>query len=302
MKASLLVFFLVSFNLLFSQTYKPLLQDGNKWYTSFHSSNGPCGNPSPHNSFIYQINGDSLVNGASYKKIYCKALVYPKRSCNDNLYTYPLTSKGYLVALLREDTAQKKVYKNQLGTGTEYLLYDFSVQVNDVIDISHFDINNGVPTATINSIDYGNVFGQTNVKRFNPSFGQDNVIYEGIGSNTGLLESPIIAYNWEIGNMLDCFEDVNGKSCVHFFLETQEQQKKKKSVQLYFSKSDHTFKVISPKKESFTITFYSLSGGLVEEKKIDSNIAFTIKNNTEKLLLYTISDKYAEVKGKIFLE
>lgn len=304
---------------MFSQSYKPLLQSGNKWHVIFFANtSSPCASPvyPSDNPYVYKIDGDSIVNGKTYKKIYCNPVgTFPlgqhRRDCNDYFYNYPLTSKGYFMALLREDISQKKIYKNQLGTINEDVLYDFSLQVNDVADISHYDV--GLPPNIgfefIGSIDYGTVFNQANIKRFTLGLNSNNQIsytnssiYEGIGSYAGLLENPYTYSDWQFGNQLQCFEDVNGQSCSAFYLSTKDNQMMRSDIQLYYSKLDKTFKIISSEKRPYTIDFYDFSGRLIEEKKMDSNSNFIIKNPSNKLLLYTIDTGKIKVRGKIYIE
>lgn len=63
-------------------------------------------------NFMYEIQGDSILNFVPYKILW---------TVNDGLYYYS--------GLLREDITAQKVYYNY--GGTEYMLYDFSLEVGD---------------------------------------------------------------------------------------------------------------------------------------------------------------------------
>ncbi len=95
-----------------AQEYKPLLDNDNEWQLT-SCFNGCI-------TDMYFTNGDTIVNGMEYKV----------------LDGYHYISRTFL---LREDVASKKVYLNLVARSgnTEYLLYDFSLQVGDSIDIKN---------------------------------------------------------------------------------------------------------------------------------------------------------------------
>ena len=69
MKKLLLFLSFFAFSLSFSQTYTPLLKEGNKWWESL--SEGYCdGCNAFSDGFYYFINGEEVINNITYKKIY----------------------------------------------------------------------------------------------------------------------------------------------------------------------------------------------------------------------------------------
>ncbi len=107
---SLLLFFLLLQNPGFSQSYYPVLSDTAIWNVVI--GGGLSGSTIP-----FSVNGDSIANNISYKII--------------------RWSSG-TKALMREDTAQKKVFfKRTYGIGSvdtaEFVMYDFSLLQNDSI-------------------------------------------------------------------------------------------------------------------------------------------------------------------------
>lgn len=104
--------FLLIFTVSFStaQTYRPLLDDLNEWH--FTTCFSGC------NTSKYYTDGDTLVDGLSYKI----------------LDGYHFISR---TVLLREDTEQQKVYLFRIlpGTTKNYLLYDFSKQEGDTMQL-----------------------------------------------------------------------------------------------------------------------------------------------------------------------
>ena len=112
MKKSLCILLLFLSNLAHCQEYKPLLDTYNQWSVRYCFSG--C------STDIYYTNGDTIVDAMNYKV----------------LDGYHYISRGFL---LREDVTEKKVYlKTILPNGTrDYLLYDFSLEVGDSIDIKN---------------------------------------------------------------------------------------------------------------------------------------------------------------------
>lgn len=97
---------------IIAQDYIPLLDGLNEW----HVTNCYYG----CSTDVYYTDGDTIVDGKNYKIL--------------NGYHY--ISRTFL---LREDVASKKVYLNLLlaNSQQEYLLYDFSLNVGDSIDIKN---------------------------------------------------------------------------------------------------------------------------------------------------------------------
>ncbi|MDC7995503.1 T9SS type A sorting domain-containing protein [Altibacter sp. HG106] len=95
-----------------SQEYVPLLDQFNEW--QFTTCNSGC------LTDIYYTDGDTLVDGLSYKI----------------LDGYHYISRGFL---LREDIATRKVYLNLFlpTANRQYLLYDFGMEVGDSIDMKN---------------------------------------------------------------------------------------------------------------------------------------------------------------------
>jgi hypothetical protein len=106
-------FILFAFLFVFACTftkaqYTPLLNESSTW----HGVTYGWGTF----DFWNKIIGDSLINDQTYKKVY-------SGDTQDDLI--------YLIALMREDVAEQKVY---IWTGTEeHMLYDFDVQIGETV-------------------------------------------------------------------------------------------------------------------------------------------------------------------------
>ena len=112
MKKPLYILLLFLSNLAVCQEYTPLLDTYNQWSVRYCFSG--C------STDVYYTNGDTIVDAMNFKV----------------LDGYHFISRGFL---LREDVTEKKVYlKTILPSGIrDYLLYDFSLEVGDSIDIKN---------------------------------------------------------------------------------------------------------------------------------------------------------------------
>lgn len=120
--------FLVSGIHLFSQQYHPLPVSGAYWSVNeFDESTWT------YNDVIYSVNGDTLLNGILYSKIF-RLDDYP------TLYDTVSTLHGFM----RQDIAGRKVYfiRHYLGEKIEKQGYDFSVSIGDTVFLPAFDYGN----------------------------------------------------------------------------------------------------------------------------------------------------------------
>lgn len=113
MKQKLIIFSFFLLNVsVFSQSYKPLLDNLNEWH--FTTCYFGCV------SDVYYTDGDTIVNGKNYKI----------------LDGYHYISRTFL---LREEVAAQKVYLNLVDANqnVEYLLYDFSLSQGDIFEMKN---------------------------------------------------------------------------------------------------------------------------------------------------------------------
>ena len=301
MKKILLILSMSTFLNLFSQEYTPLLKEGNIWHIIFYDTNyDQCLFLAGNSSYRYKIDGEATINGKNYKRIiteFASGNPTPIRFCGDVL-------QGNLAALLREDIAERKVYRYNSTTNTETLLYDFSVQVNDPVPVDSFDAKYCGCDRMVKSVGFGNVFN-TNVKYFEAVSLTDvsnyGFIYEGIGSFSGLLEEPN-KLNLSYGNRMNCFENTSGVSCNSQLVLGTSENTVAKNINLYYSKEHQNFKILGESSHDFTVEFYEASGKLTEEIKTKGNQNFVLKNNVKsKILFYIITYQSHSWKGKILI-
>ncbi|MFY9310413.1 MAG: T9SS type A sorting domain-containing protein [Bacteroidia bacterium] len=108
----------------FAQQYRPFPTDSAQW-----SIRHTIGTPFDQTSFQHKMKGDTLLNGIVYHKIYYST---------DLAYSSP---NEILHCFVREDTTKKVFIKYPIDVGvdtTEFMLYDFNLQVGDTTTIRLF--------------------------------------------------------------------------------------------------------------------------------------------------------------------
>lgn len=295
MKKNLLIVLLFIFFNVLSQSYTPLLKEGNKWWVYYREGYCDFCNPQYRAYYIF-INGETVVDNVVYKRIYSNLY----RNCPYMGSCTNPTNPDVFECLMREDLITKKVYFLDSNTNTEKLIYDFSAQAGDVLDVYWRWGGEGYPTA-IDDIVYGSVFGKENVKTFVSGY---HNIYEGIGSQSGLFTRPA-GLPFEVGAFwLDCFEDTTGKSCVSQFvvLGTSENSTEK-NLTLYYSKENQDFKILGSPSQDYKVSFYEATGRLSEEVDTKGKQNFSLRNIVKnEILFYTIKSEGRIWKGKVIIQ
>lgn len=155
-----LLFLCVGFSLLQAQDYIPFnLIDGTTWQDySFYGAGDPPGSSGGTTiAYSYRLDGDTIVDGQAYKKVYSRDDWYHYREVfytGPDMYDEVITEENYdrpytLIGGLRQDTiaktlyyanwyADEGLYENRCfgpvpTVGQEQLLYDFSVEEGDLV-------------------------------------------------------------------------------------------------------------------------------------------------------------------------
>ena len=167
--------------LVSAQAYIPLLKPNASWQDQ-HACSSPGPNTGDSECFRYFLDGDTLVNDTTYMVL--------RKTGRRGHYNSIFPDQSYvnyhydeLVAFLREDTTERRVYIKYPGTSWSWLLYDFSVGLGpypftfrflDVDEVSSID------TIWLNDGPH---------RRF--SLALSGYIIEGIGSVYGFMRSGI---------------------------------------------------------------------------------------------------------------
>ena len=148
-------------------------------------------------SFSYFLQGDTVINGTNYHKIYkSSGTAHEHCAIGGSLNNWWTFGSSYTGAM-RQEISLKQVYFIQPSSGQECLLYDFSLQVGDTL--VNGCSNWGLYTI-VSSID-SFLIGNSYRKSFGFSMSPYTVI-EGIGGTCGLT-GPMFPF--EYSENLICF-------------------------------------------------------------------------------------------------
>ncbi len=168
------------------------------WKVHSACANNP--NCVEHETKNYFINGDTLVNNLIYKKIFMKGQGYlssinsPGGSCSGT-YSYIDTHPAFLLRSL-----DKKMYIFMPYDTSEYLLYDFDLEIGDTLaPTRHYNLNDIYVTG-IDSIATPNGY----LRKFELSNNSSaKYLLEGIGNSNGFIEPYYMILG--CGFNLDCY-------------------------------------------------------------------------------------------------
>ena len=173
-----------------AQDYHPIVEDGKQWNVLFSY---PWNPPEPQHKHtdIYKIEGDTLVDGVSYKVMYTTR--------NEDL-------TGWSVCGVIRETEDKQVLYRRDGASYDEILYDFSMEVGDTIIMNgngfYPDMMFVVET---NEILVGGEPRQQIVLEY--PWGAQEVWIEGIGSLYGIVDSGSLFLMGGSTDLLCYYED-----------------------------------------------------------------------------------------------
>ena len=175
-----------------AQDYHPIVEDGKQWNVLFSY---PWNPPEPQHKYtdIYKIEGDTLLDGVSYKVMYATR--------NEDLTGWNLW--GFL-----RETEDRQVFSRRPSTSDEQLLYDFSMEVGDTICMCDY----GYDECCMVVIEKGETIvngepRQQIVLEYPFGNGVEEVWIEGIGSLYGIVDSGSLFLTGGSTNLLCYYED-----------------------------------------------------------------------------------------------
>lgn len=244
------------------------LPDGTQWRV--HSTYVQGSSCVIKDDILYQINGDTIVNGVSYKLLYQKVFRY-------NVLGNPFCgSGGYITelkSLLRQNGKEVMAY-SPLSNGPELLLFDFDLKVGDSI-FSHLNQFNKSFIDTVTSIDSILVNGENRARYWTDSTSTESIdfLIEGVGHNKGLLEPMVLCIG--CSSSLNCFKQDSlvtaisiGNPCnfdfsIHSF-ETDD-------ITVAPNPFNEFISVEYPIQKKVQVNFYEINGKLVKTVQTDGN-------------------------------
>jgi len=175
-----------------AQDYKPLVEDGKRWNVMFSY---PWNPPEPQHKYtdIFKIEGDTLLDGVSYKVMYATS--------DENL-------TGWSFCCVIRETEDKQVFYRSYGSPYEEMLYDFSKEVGDTICMCDY----GFDECCMVVIEKGETIvngepRQQFVLEYPWGGGAGEVWIEGIGSLYGVINSGSLFLTGGSTNLLCYYEN-----------------------------------------------------------------------------------------------
>ena len=170
--------------------YHPIVEDGKQWNVLFSY---PWNPPEPQHKYtdIYKIEGDTLVDGVSYKVMYTTR--------NENL-------TGWSVCGVIRETEDMQVLYRRDGSSYDEILYDFSMEVGDTICMCDY----GYDGCCMVVIEKGETIVNGEPRKqivLEYSWGDQEVWIEGIGSLYGIIDSGSLFLTGGSTNLLCYYED-----------------------------------------------------------------------------------------------
>ena len=212
-----LLFFILSVNFCAAQEYIPILKEGSFWVIKESSLSG---NTICSEYRKVQVDGDTVINGVTYKKlksaplrdqngeIYC---IEPPLFLDANEFT-PITTY-----YLREDVDEKRLYilsEYNSGTWDEYTLCDFNLEVGDQM-VNYF--------APVDGIDlFVDTIQMTSDNRTQYTMSDGSAYIEGIGKvegNSQIYLSTVDGISYEVA----CHGNNEGSSSCASVLSTTDE-------------------------------------------------------------------------------
>jgi hypothetical protein len=264
-----------------AQNYDPIIKEGSFWDFEFWYYPGGGTTPfCPEKTSKFQIAQDTLINGKVYKKIKAHQLqgepsTYFPEFCLDAPLYYNSNQFIYENRFIREDLDEKVVYiwaetRDDLGNLVpfkEMILYDFDVQVGDVIPNvyigdsygSNEDVAEGIEvTQIVTEVGYDD-FLQKNFVR--TDYG---IYYEGLGSYDGLFRELQISLA-HIQNLV-CNGDAQNQNNCTAILSIEDE--KFQTLKIYPNPTDDIININYSEPLSFKI--FNLQGRFI--KSFSSNV------------------------------
>ena len=204
MRNSLLTFLILCSFYANGQPYQRLIRPNIYWEQFSWDASTICGTTSASRAYF---SGDTLVNNTTYSKIY-EYQIFPLNQPAP--FCAPFGVDTFQAVLntwyaVREDTVTQKVYIYSFNALSEFLLYDFNLQVGDTFISQYTTDGNPFIIDSVHTITtYDGVSRRIYYcnQPFNPTV---KYIIEGIGSSSGMYTSMFDAIGG--GTWLTCVLD-----------------------------------------------------------------------------------------------
>ena len=293
------------------ESYNPMVVDGYRW-NIVYSGGDDGGDIMTYHTYAEKIEGDSILNGIIYKKLW-------------EAYDANWENKRFL-ALIREDIIEQKVFA--YNDGAEVLLYDLGVDVGDTIRVfnwlrhlkyvNSFNIKEkeeNLSCLVVEKIEFieDDKYGKLKKITYyvaDVDYPLKTIIYERYGSTTGwAITNHAVIDGGGPGKMICAFDEMGEvvykrKYTIRGYGEVKDcyinaevgtnvnLPKKKESV--YYNSQDRTLRVDFERDEKIEI--YNAMGKRVMRKKINEGCKSINCNLNAGVYIVTVKNSNTHTK------
>jgi hypothetical protein len=235
--------------------------------------------------YEYHAYGDTVVDQITYKKIYKRDFQFPDPPYINYLSPpYIPASPYHLVYLMRDDIENRKVYAKRPDDPNlpyryeEYLLYDFSKNIGDVIS---FELLGG-GEAIIEDIFYHFMpeFNETVKVYACNHFGVVSSYYEGIGSAFGLFEPMHLFHKGGGYQLLNYCVEENGSWCNEIILSIENQYADRFEINLFPNPTNETVHIQLAQPQTVTsFQICNLYGSVLHAQATNAATEYTLNTS-----------------------
>ncbi len=280
MKHLLLLLSLFSFaEILYSQNYVPFPTSNTTWLSvqKYLQPQNKCCSDCLESEIT--IAGDSVVNGLKYKILNQTNILKDALGGGSVFCTRIVSDTSSFLGLLRDDTAQQKVYL-RIDT-TEFLMYDFSAQLGDTISI-HTVFNQNLVLRQAKDYVIDTVYTSLIAGKQRRVFViKEPILWsyysqfvEGIGSTGGLFRFGMNNYSKsDYRNELYCFNEQgvgtyspHGKPCA-LITGVEDQKKSEEKVTIFPNPTNEKI-TIQSNQVIVSIQLLSIEGKLIRDLSV----------------------------------
>lgn len=243
------------------------------------------------------INGDTTINSLTYHKLYTP---FVQRNVSG---ICAVANDGYKGAI-REDVTNKKVYIIWPQETTDFILYDFNLQVGDTITGA---LQMSGVVDTVISIDSALV-GNTYRKRWNINSCYNISIIEGIGSTFGLIEKSPGCFTDFADFSLTCFQQgsqttfPNTSSNCQTITSTIENTVEKQEIAIFPNPANGEIQLDFKGRRIKEVQLFNILGELIDVRQATNTNLMRIDNlPTGTVIVVTIDEGNQRTYHKIII-
>ena len=284
-------------------TYRPFVEDGKVWKVGALNS----GNPAQWVEYFY-FDGDTIIDGRTCKQMMCQRYVGPDFSEYDS----QRSSLSYMGAWYEEG---KKVYFYNPNNKQFRLMYDFSVNANDSVQIDNIPYVIG-PRQTGGMTGFKGVYRDVLMCKDGDRTVRSTPWLEGVGSiygmTTNVIDGELADPMWflmscTVGDEVIYLNDTREDGATPVFMDARKQRfdfthtvkikprarmKKEAALPLYGEYNDLQLGInLNPLDETYQVRITDETGKAVYEKAVNASniVGLSINISTYAKGRYTVT-------------